>query len=330
VELVRKTAMAADKFYDKFNSIRQHKRSKIIFVDISPVYLLEETQMVNIILSPRFYWVRKEALPVKYIFQAKEYAPSLFEGIVKEGNYSYKAIKNGDKFILFAYDAKAILEELERLGVKSSQIDNIYFAQTEFLDNSAAIKIDAKSALINQNEKLIKVPLSLTQKHKEMSKILSFHILSPHKIKIGKFNRFYEKKGVMGIVYVLLFLILILFIDIWYTSSIKNYFKAEEQKILTSYSLPSTSLQLNAMIGEYEAINSAQSAFRNAVSYLFRTPLGENERFESIKIDENKISLIIRAQITQEGRYKSYYDKFFKDVSSKNDGKNIIIEMRYE
>jgi hypothetical protein len=299
-------------------------------VDTSPVYLLEETQMVNVILSPRFYWVRRETLPVKYIFQAKEYAPSLFEGIVPEGNYSYAAIKSGEKFTLFAYDAKAILEELEQLGVKSSQVDGVYFAQTEFLDSAVAIKIDAKSAIINQNEKLIKVPLSLAKDYKDISKVLSFHTLSPNKIKIGKFNRFYEKKGVTGIVYVLLFLILILLADILYTTSIKNDFKAKEQEILTAYSLPSTSLQLNALIEEYEAINNAQSAFRDAVAYLFKTPFGESERFESVRIDETKISLVIRAKAAQESRYKSYYGAFFKDVSSKSDGKNIIMEMRYE
>ncbi|MDR0761471.1 MAG: hypothetical protein LBF13_00325 [Campylobacteraceae bacterium] len=317
------------KSYNKFNSAKNYKRSNTIFADTSPFYL-EETQMVNVILSPRFYWVRKETLPVKYIFQAKEYAPSLFEGIVPQGNYSYKAVKSGDKFTLFAYDAKAILEELERLGIKSSQIEGVYFAQTEFLDSAIAIKIDDKSALVNQNDKLIKVPLALAKEHKDISKMLSFHTLSPHKIKLGKFNRFYEEKGLIGIVYVLFFLILILLVDIIYSSYVKNGFKAQEQEILTSYSLPSTSLQLNALIEEYETINKEQSTFRGAVSYLFRTPFGANERFESIKIEEKKISLIIRAGIAREGQYKSYYERFFKNVSLKNDGKNIMIEMRYE
>ncbi|MDR1976392.1 MAG: hypothetical protein LBQ18_05315 [Campylobacteraceae bacterium] len=317
------------KFYRELNSAKRGRRVETIFVDSSAVFI-RESATANIILSPKFYWVRHETLPVKYLFQAKEYAPSLFEGVVQDGNYSYKVIKSADKFTLFAYDAKAILEELERLGVKSSQIENVYFAQTEFSECPLPIKIDSKSAILNQNGKLIKVPLSIAKEHTSVDKVLSFHTLSQHRIKLGKFNRFYEKKGALGIVYILLFLILLALIDIYYTSSLRGKFEVQEKEVLALYSLPSTSLQLNALAKEYENINRVQKSFRDAFSHILQTSFNQGERFESIKIDELKVSLIIRADRSREEYFKSYYGNFFKDVSLRNDGKNIIIEMRYE
>jgi hypothetical protein len=39
-------------------------------------------ESVNVMLTPQFYTLKKEALPVKYAYQAKKIAPSLFEGLL--------------------------------------------------------------------------------------------------------------------------------------------------------------------------------------------------------------------------------------------------------
>ena len=43
------------------------------------------THSVNVMLTPQFYTLKKEALPVKYLYQAKRIAPSLFDGLLEEG-----------------------------------------------------------------------------------------------------------------------------------------------------------------------------------------------------------------------------------------------------
>ena len=40
---------------------------------------------VNVMLTPQFYTLKKEELPVKYLYQAKRIAPSLFDGLLEAG-----------------------------------------------------------------------------------------------------------------------------------------------------------------------------------------------------------------------------------------------------
>ena len=84
----------------KFNT-----QLKTLFLD--PHSEIEHTdEKVNIILSPALYWVKRQTLPVKYIRDAMKLLPSIFEESVPEGHYSYSAYKDGDTFVLFAYDDK--------------------------------------------------------------------------------------------------------------------------------------------------------------------------------------------------------------------------------
>ena len=72
----------------------------------------EITNKVDIILSPKFYWIRIEELNVKKEKEALKFAPSIFEGQFEESSSSYRylAIKgNENKYIFIAYNPKTIL-----------------------------------------------------------------------------------------------------------------------------------------------------------------------------------------------------------------------------
>ena len=51
---------------------------------------------VNIMLTPQFYTLKKEKLPVRYLYQAKKIAPSLFDGLVEDiQKYDYLVLSPG-------------------------------------------------------------------------------------------------------------------------------------------------------------------------------------------------------------------------------------------
>jgi hypothetical protein len=312
------------RYFNKFG-----KTYRAVFVDDVPLKF-DDKEIVDLILSPKYYWVKLEDLPVKYVFQAREYAQSLFDGYIPEGDYSYKVLKKEGKFLVFAYNAKEILESLQALGVKTSQIHSVYFAQTE-LEN-LSLKIDDISALITHNSKVVKVPLQMAGECEVVKKALQSIIVSKNSIKLGKFVRFYERRGAfVGVIYVLAFLIVIFAGEFFYLKSVVNSKTAQKDEVAQRYSLPSTDIELKAMMKKYDRINTQQSSLRTALGNIFRFPLSSDEYIKNIEINSADISLTFhtndknRVSIAREYLQKSFVISEFKDDSS-----DIKIKMRYE
>jgi len=57
----------------------------------------------DIILSPEFYWVKKVSLNVKFTNEVKKMAPSIFEGILPNGEFEYRVFRVSDNsYVLVA------------------------------------------------------------------------------------------------------------------------------------------------------------------------------------------------------------------------------------
>jgi len=84
----------------------------------------------DLVLSPQFYIVKREKLPVKYSFQAKKLAPSILEDLLpNEYGYEYVVQKDGDDWLFFAYRPKEIENFLKGCcQITPSKIGKIYFA----------------------------------------------------------------------------------------------------------------------------------------------------------------------------------------------------------
>jgi hypothetical protein len=315
-------------YFKKFSKTYEHK---IVFIDTQEV-MISDTNTVDIILSPKYYWTKSEELPVKYAFQAREYAASLFDGFIPKGDYSYKAVKQKGRYLLFAYDAKDILESLEILGVKPSHVHNIYFAQTEFADYPRDIEISDNNALIIRSERVIKAPLSLAQEYVDINEVLRTLKLSKNVIKLGKFNRFYEKQGALkGIIYVLIFLIALFFGELLYFANVLNSQESQKEKISEQYSLPSTEIQLNTLLKQHERINKQQSVIRENMGEIFKFSFLEDEYFKSIEISKTQISLVLHVRDkSRSDIVRSYFQKSFSIDEFRDDTNDIRIKLRYE
>jgi len=120
------------------------KTKELILVhkDMQRVFL---TDSVNIMLTPEFYTLKKERIPVTYTYQAKRIAASLFDGLLEEGfNYEYMVWKEADEWVFIAYDIENISKFLESKGFSSSQIGKVFFVQQalEFFDRALAVGED--------------------------------------------------------------------------------------------------------------------------------------------------------------------------------------------
>jgi len=117
------------------------------------------TQPVNIMLTPQFYTLKREQIPVQYAYQAKRIAPSLFEGLLDDTkHYSYFVTKEEDGWLFIAYEMEEIERFLEEKGILVENVGKVFFAEQAASSFVSPVKIGEKEALINVGESVVVVP----------------------------------------------------------------------------------------------------------------------------------------------------------------------------
>jgi len=131
----------------------------MVYDEMTPV---SPQERVNVVLTPQHYSMKRQEMPIKYLYQAKKIAPSVFEGLLDaDREYAYHILKAGDGVWDFiAYDPREIKDFLRSKGLPPEKIDRIYFAQ-EFVDDlDAPIKLNDDKALTTVNNTVVVVPVS--------------------------------------------------------------------------------------------------------------------------------------------------------------------------
>ena len=114
---------------------------------------------VNIMLTPQFYTLKKEPLPVQYAYQAKRIAPSLFEGLLEEGkSYEYMVWKEEEEWVFLAYDLEMITEFLEHKGFALEHISKLFFAQQSADLFTDPLLLGSNEALVFLDNVIVVVP----------------------------------------------------------------------------------------------------------------------------------------------------------------------------
>jgi len=118
----------------------------------------------DLVLSPQFYIVKKEKLPIKYSYQAKKLAPSILEEYLdsaKDYEYIVQKVKDGWRF--FAYAPKDVEEYLKQnYKIDSNKIGQVYFAdQLNSIISKQPIELDESNALALLDAQATIIPKSM-------------------------------------------------------------------------------------------------------------------------------------------------------------------------
>jgi len=125
---------------------------------------MESTQPINVMLTPQFYTLKKETLPLKFAYQAKRIAASVFEGMVPEGRtYEYFVYKEGDRWVFIAYSLEEIIEFLQGKGLYPESISKLFFAQQAVDFFREPYLLSDKEVLGVVDEKVVLVPRSAVE-----------------------------------------------------------------------------------------------------------------------------------------------------------------------
>lgn len=122
---------------------------------------MEIKQPVNVMLTPQFYTLKKEILPIKFAYQAKKIAASLFEGMLAEGRrYDYFVFKEGEYWVFIAYSLEEITEFFKSKGLSPEFVSKLFFVQQSVSYFAQPYLLSENDVLAVLNETVVVMPRS--------------------------------------------------------------------------------------------------------------------------------------------------------------------------
>lgn len=280
---------------------------------------------VDIILSPEFYWVRIFDIPVKNSSQAAHVLPTLFEDVLETTNeLSYQVLKLEDgKYLCFAYINKKIFEAIKNAGISSSQVNSIYFAQTECMQFKQ-FTVCNKSYLYTKDNVLVKVPSSLLTQNINLEENLENIKLSSNKVDIKLYNSSLSTKQIYSLLVVML---IVCFVNIFKIFDYSSEILTLEEKIKSTKKaskLPSSMIQTNSILDTYKLKQKSQIELREAILYILK-----DKRFElkSIQIKKRNFELEYKA-INDVDSLKNYLTKKYELLSFRKVGQTLKVRIK--
>jgi hypothetical protein len=114
---------------------------------------------VNVMLTPQFYTIKREPLPVQYGYQAKRIAPSLFDGLLDDTKeYHYFVSKENNGWLFIAYNIHEIALFLESKGILAENVRKVFFAEQSVEAFLGPVKIGEREALVKLDDSVVVVP----------------------------------------------------------------------------------------------------------------------------------------------------------------------------
>jgi len=271
------------------------KRSiNAVFLDPSrsETIVCEKGKKLDIILSPKMYWVKKMSLPVSSVREVKKLLPSIFEDSLPFGHYSYYAYKSEDEFILLAYEDKKILDLITSKGISSSDIATIRFAQTEFEALEGALSITDKESMYVKDTLLVLAPTVWLEESRDL--VLDALKLSKHTIKLQQFGHIVDNKSLYKIAAVLVALILILIVEIFVASAKSDAILESKDALFAKYKLQATMFQNKSTYDKYSKIYKTQTKLRETIAIFLTMPLKEKQKITLLEYKNNKLFVSIK------------------------------------
>ncbi len=228
-------------------------------------------ESVNVMLTPQFYTLKKEAIPVKYQYQAKRIAPSLFDGLLEDwSSYEYMVFKEDESWTFIAYNTGQISSLLLSKGIKLEQVSKIFFAEQVRDKFTDPVLLGDKEALVVLNNTVVVVPQAVLQ---EETLPLTFDTsFTPKKgIAIqGSQGSFLTLKQASILAVIFSFLAIIFFVEGWRHGNNFQAGKAEMQELLDAYPSLQSKYTRDSIIVKYKTLDVMERKKREIVKTLSR------------------------------------------------------------
>jgi len=249
-----------------------NKRLLLIHKEMASLSL---NQLINVMLTPQFYTMKKEALPIKYHYQAKRIAPSLFDGLLEsEKQYAFFVFKEEENWVFIAYNPEEIRTFLESKGLSLEYVSEVFFAQQAkeaFID---PFILSEKEVLLTIDDIVTVIPRAvLSQEYSSVHFDEQFTPKSGVSLSSSRYTLLNQKEALI------LSTIFTLFAGAFFLEGWKaqQSVKIEQQKIATlfeAYPSLQSKMQRESIGLKYQTIDTKERHKRDTIktlaSFLFK------------------------------------------------------------
>ena len=251
---------------------------------------IETKEKITLILSPAYYWFQKENLNIT-MRQAKKIAPSIFEGTIPPGEYSYFVQKCDDGFCFYAYEEKKILKALKDAGIAPGQVKRVYAAQMVFANLKEPIMIE-DLIIASEDGTVVVLPKNIAAIEAKKADLSTLQ-LPKKSLPVRLYaSDFISHRYMRTVIAILLIAIFLYALEFYRYNQVIKQLEAKEEAVKERYGLPPTTLQLQSILAKYEKVQKEQLALRETLAYILRTPLQPGEYFQKLDLGK-KIRLEI-------------------------------------
>lgn len=248
------------------NFLGNNKELLLAYLSMKHVTLSES---VNVMLPPQFYTLKKETLPVRYAFQAKKIAPSLFDGLLEEGKaYEYMVWKEGKEWVFLAYDLEMITTFLQSKGFALENVSKLFFAQQSVDLFDKPLLLGENEALVSLDQMVVVVPKgALTEEGPTLVFDDSF---TPKKgvLLQGAYGSVLSRKQATMLAAIFTLFALMFFVEGWRYSGNAKAGEAQMQELLESHPSLQSKYTRESIVTKYKTIDAAERKKRDIIKMV--------------------------------------------------------------
>lgn len=248
------------------------------------------SESVNVMLPPQFYTLKKESLPLQYAFQAKKIAPSLFEGLLEEGDaYEYMVWKEDDQWVFLAYDLSKITTFLESKGFALEHVDKVFFAQQSAQKFDKPLLLDDNEALVLLDETVVVVPRAALGED-QATTLKMDNSFTPKKgvVLQGNYGSILNKKQTAILASVLMLFAVMFFVEGFRYGGDAQAGEAKMQELLEAYPALQSKYTRDSIVNKYKTIDTIERRKRDMVK-MVSGMIFKGVTLTSLKIDEKML-----------------------------------------
>jgi hypothetical protein len=316
--------------FNKFQNLLGKKDNKPLYIS-DEVELPKGREKIDIILSPKFYLIKREDLTIPKEKDALKIAPSIFESFFDSlENIKFVAIKEENSYIFIAIDVKSVLQTLKNdYGIPQKRIGNIFTIQSEISEIENSLKISENKSLILLDGIISEFNMK-SENPQEINEYLKHKKRTDYSVKFRNVKT--TETGGKGFLYISLiplFLSASLGLDFWKVSQAKIELQKKIEKAKDEYKLPKTSFQRDSIMKRFKKIEETQGRIRDNISWLKEEKFDKFGKIKRVISSKNQFSF----QIEFKDKKRSM-QKFTEKVRKRERNANIIekdelVEVRF-
>ncbi len=239
----------------------------LAYPSMEKVHLAES---VNVMLPPQFYTLKKEALPLRYAYQAKKIAPSLFDGLLEQGrHYDYMVWKEEEEWVFLAYDLEKITAFLESKGFVLEKISKLFFAQQRVDLFDKPLFLGDNEALVSLDNMIVVIPRSALAQDEDTFLVFDNSFTPKKGIALqGAYGSILSKRQASILATVFILFASMFFVEGWRYSSNEKAGKAQLQELLEAYPSLQSKYTRDSIVSKYKTIDSIERKKRDIMKTL--------------------------------------------------------------